>query len=171
MIDQKNKSHRKLFPILLRFIVYKYNTVLISQNIIIFQFLLKDSKRYIHIYTEGCIDGISAWFTKHLQVVGGVAVGVAVIQVCCVINIVAHSLFQMKYRCTFTVSNEISLYIHCFKWNIVVHSLFQMKYCFTFFVSNEILLYIHSFKLNIVVHSLFQMKYCCTFTVSNEILL
>lgn len=99
MIDQKNKNHRKLLSILLLcFIVYKYNTVLISKNKIIFQFLLKDSKRYIQIYTEGCIDGISAWFTKHLQVVGGVAVGVAVIQVCL---------------------DEILLYIHCFRWKLL----------------------------------------------------
>lgn len=42
---------------------------------------MPDSQRYRKIYTDGCIEGISVWFTKHLQVVGGVAVGVAVVQV------------------------------------------------------------------------------------------
>lgn len=33
------------------------------------------------IYTRGCIDGIASWFQEHLQVVGGVAIAVAVLQV------------------------------------------------------------------------------------------
>lgn len=33
------------------------------------------------IYTKGCIDGISKWFSDHLEVVAGVAVGIAVLQV------------------------------------------------------------------------------------------
>ena len=33
------------------------------------------------IYIQGCIDGITNWFNEHLEIVGGVAVGLAVLQV------------------------------------------------------------------------------------------
>jgi len=40
-----------------------------------------DEQRQLAIYTDGCIDGIARWFQDHLQVVAGVAIGVAVLQV------------------------------------------------------------------------------------------
>jgi len=42
---------------------------------------MPSSKRSLTIYTEGCIAGITNWFNQHLEIVGGVAVGVALLQV------------------------------------------------------------------------------------------
>ncbi|XP_066930798.1 tetraspanin-33-like [Clytia hemisphaerica] len=39
------------------------------------------SMRFKRIYTDGCVDGITGWFYEHIQVVGGLAVGVAVMQI------------------------------------------------------------------------------------------
>jgi len=42
---------------------------------------MPSSKRARKIYTQGCIEGVTAWFNQHLEVVAGVAVGVALLQV------------------------------------------------------------------------------------------
>lgn len=39
------------------------------------------SKRASIIYTDGCIDGITKWFNRNLEIVGGVGLGVALLQV------------------------------------------------------------------------------------------
>ncbi|XP_065676506.1 tetraspanin-33-like [Hydra vulgaris] len=42
---------------------------------------MTSADRETKIYTQGCIDGISQWFMEHLIVVGGIAVGIALLQV------------------------------------------------------------------------------------------
>lgn len=39
------------------------------------------SRREELIYTEGCIEGITKWFKSHFVVIGGVAVGIALLQI------------------------------------------------------------------------------------------
>ena len=34
------------------------------------------------IYTRGCIEGVTDWFKENMIIIGGVAVGVALMQVC-----------------------------------------------------------------------------------------
>ena len=44
-------------------------------------FLLQDTDRVGVIYTRGCLDAVKDWFKENMIIIGGVAVGLALLQV------------------------------------------------------------------------------------------
>ena len=44
-------------------------------------FLLQDTDRAEVIYTRGCLDAVKEWFKENMIIIGGVAVGLALLQV------------------------------------------------------------------------------------------
>ena len=44
-------------------------------------FLLQDTGRAAVIYTRGCLDAVKEWFKENMIIIGGVAVGLALLQV------------------------------------------------------------------------------------------
>ena len=44
-------------------------------------FLLQDPSRAEVIYTRGCLDAVKEWFKENMIIIGGVAVGLALLQV------------------------------------------------------------------------------------------
>ena len=44
-------------------------------------FLLQDTDRAAVIYTRGCLDAVKEWFKENMIIIGGVAVGLALLQV------------------------------------------------------------------------------------------
>lgn len=43
--------------------------------------MLQETDRNVVIYTRGCIDAVKEWFKENMIVLGGIAVGLALMQV------------------------------------------------------------------------------------------
>ena len=61
-------------------------------------FLLQDTDRAAVIYTRGCLDAVKGWFKENMIIIGGVAVGLALLQVIYLLEITFLTMLASQWH-------------------------------------------------------------------------